>query len=163
MTGILVLLTIGFLFASAVQVGVAGLVYAEKYFKPKRRPRVLKASAYFRGWTMRMVDLINGEREPISELETRFKEYHAENPQIFDLFDRFTREALDAGHRELGAKMIFERLRWETMVAAADAAYAINNNFSAYYARLWMEVHNRVDVFKTRSLRSEARILEAAE
>ena len=77
----------------------------------------------------------------MDRIAENFAEFHAENPQVFNLFDRFTRQAIAAGHKRGSAKQVFERIRWETAVYKDDliGRLKLNNNMTALYARLWEE------------------------
>jgi hypothetical protein len=78
----------------------------------------------------------------MSELRRKFEEYHAKNPQVYELFKRFANEAISHGRKTLSASLICERIRWETsVVTKSDDGFKITNNHMAYYARLWMEDH----------------------
>jgi len=66
--------------------------------------------------------------------DSAFDEYDEANPQVYRMFRHFTLEAIAAGRTRLGAKMVCERIRWDTMVGGSGA-FTINNNFTAYYAR----------------------------
>lgn len=73
----------------------------------------------------------------ISE-RSAFEKYHAENPEIYAQFKRFTFEKINRGFTHCGAKAVIERIRWETSASGGDG-FKINNNFPAYYARLFMK------------------------
>lgn len=65
-----------------------------------------------------------------------WERFHAENPHVYRLFERFAFEAIGAGRERFGAKAIWERLRWELGVRVVGAeAPKLNNNHTAYYAR----------------------------
>lgn len=66
----------------------------------------------------------------------KFKQFHRDNPHVYDLFDRFTRELIDAGFRRYGAKAVMERIRWH-VTTRTKGEFKISNNHTAYYARLW--------------------------
>lgn len=87
----------------------------------------------------------------------RFREFHAAHPHVYVLFDRFTREALAAGRVRVGAKEVWERMRWEAHVVARDgeSTFALNNNLTAYYARHWMS-RTGLAPFETRRQRDES-------
>lgn len=72
--------------------------------------------------------------------ESRFQQYHKENPAVYEVFTKFTDEAIRAGRRKIGAKMIAERMRWEHTVSGNDG-YKINNSYIAHYARLYENEH----------------------
>ena len=93
-------------------------------------------------------------------LDAKFREFHELNPEVYDAFDRFTREALRAGARRLGAKLVWERIRWYTQIEARGTAaegFKLNNNYHAFYARLWMQRNpQHSTLFETRRQRSSA-------
>ena len=89
--------------------------------------------------------------EQESKLERAFREYHAANPRIYQAFTRFALDAIIAGRNRIGAKMIWERLRWYTTVEARDDGFKLNNNYTAYYARKFMEdFPQHAGLFQTR-------------
>lgn len=94
-------------------------------------------------------------------LADKFWTYHRENPAIYGLFCRFTGEALEAGRDHLGAKMIYERIRWFTSIETDWAEFKLNNNYHAFYARLWMRDHpQHGEFFRTRKQKDPSGIEE---
>jgi len=92
----------------------------------------------------------------MNRVESQFVAFHADHPEVYALFKRFTFEAIRAGWQRIGAKMIWERMRWFAAVEAGDGEYRLNNNFTAYYARLFMQDHpEHVGLFECRSTRGE--------
>lgn len=75
---------------------------------------------------------------------TAFKVYHAENPQVYILFDKFARVALAAGFTHYSTVLIMAQVRWHTQVVTRDLTFKINQNYAAYYGRLFM-AHNHKD------------------
>jgi hypothetical protein len=93
-----------------------------------------------------------GERPSARE---RFLVYHAECPVVWEMFKKFTYEALNAGCKNIGSKMIVERIRWETNVMGNDG-FKINNDHAPYYARVFMELFPEHDgFFRTRVCKDE--------
>ena len=79
-----------------------------------------------------------------------FKQYHEANPHIYIAFKRFAFEAINAGRHYLGAGFVVERMRWETMISGDDE-FKLNNNYRAYYARLFMDEYpDNKGFFRTR-------------
>lgn len=68
-----------------------------------------------------------------------FDRFHAANPHVYDLFDKYTKELIHAGHRKFSADAIIQRIRWDGAVQTNGDTYKINNNIRAGYPRLWME------------------------
>lgn len=68
-----------------------------------------------------------------------FRLYDAENPHVYREFVRFARELKSAGRHRASASLIFERMRWESMIRGGPEsglpAYRLNNNYRAFYAR----------------------------
>jgi hypothetical protein len=97
---------------------------------------------------------------PSNRLEKLFWAFHAANPIVYMLFCRFTDRAIRSGYPHFSVSMIIERIRWETNVETYDPAggdvLKINNNYSAYYARLWMRDHpGWPNFFRTRAVIAE--------
>lgn len=106
------------------------------------------------------IDAAERQLTPAEENTIReaFERFHRANPSVYALFERFTLEAVYAGAEHCGAKAVWERLRWEASITTRrneGAQFNLNNNFTAYYARLFMEKHpDMPDVFRTRKVRS---------
>ena len=74
-------------------------------------------------------------------LLAKWKRWHKENPEFYELFSRFTREAISKGHRNLSAWLIVNRIRWETSIMTTGNEFKISNDFIAFYARHWRETY----------------------
>jgi hypothetical protein len=98
----------------------------------------------------------------VMTIREKFILFHKANPDIYDLFERFTFEAIAAGMTKLGAKFVFERIRWEVAVTTVGAGYCVatkrpfklSNNFTAYYSRLFMARNRSHKVFNVRPIKS---------
>jgi len=66
--------------------------------------------------------------------EAQWLKYDRENPQIYEMFKRFTLELINARRVRFGASAIIERLRWEAMTTS-NGRFKMNNNYSAFYSR----------------------------
>ena len=75
------------------------------------------------------------------EIEAQAEKFHADHPRVWELFDFFTRQAIDRGFKHYSATAVCERIRWETDEADVDgtSTFKVNNNYRTYYARWWME------------------------
>lgn len=89
--------------------------------------------------------------------EAKFAQYHADHPAVYLTLRKFALEARRAGRDRLSINMLFERVRWETMVGAGDDTFKMNNNWRAHYARLLMrqEVELGPAFFETRKSRAD--------
>lgn len=82
----------------------------------------------------------------------RLQRYHAENPGLYETFKAYTFEAIESGYRNFSARMIVEKIRWETGVVARNSDFKIDNGITAFYARLFMEQFPQYrDYFRTRA------------
>ena len=73
-----------------------------------------------------------------------WKNYHLGNPDVFDLFLAYARQAARAGRKRIGARLIGERIRWFANIERSSEDWMINNNYWPYYARLAMLVDERL-------------------
>jgi len=67
-----------------------------------------------------------------------FWKFHDENPAVYALLVRLTREAKDAGRKSVGIKALYERARWEFDLDTTTTSPKLNNNYTPDYARLIM-------------------------
>ena len=74
-------------------------------------------------------------------IKLRFKEYHNDNPKVYDLFVRFAKDVKAAKMGRYSAKSIFERIRWHVEIETVGEKFKLNNNYTAYYARKMMKEH----------------------
>lgn len=83
------------------------------------------------------------------ELVQSFLDFHRDNPIVFDLFCQFTMVLIRRGFQHGGAKMVMERVRWESAFAGQDGhdQFKINNNHAAFYARAFMNCYPEHDGF----------------
>ena len=81
------------------------------------------------------------------KLQRDFDSFHAENPRVYELFKRFAFEAIRAGYERFGAASIFERARWEINIETRGDTFKLNNNYRAFYSRLFMADHPQYDGF----------------
>lgn len=103
-------------------------------------------------------DDLGTAENPKSDRERKFWEYHAENPHIYEAFDRFAQEAVKSQRDTFGAQTVVERVRWYCNFEESRYAdtFKINNNFSGYYGRLWMRNNpQHRGLFRRRKLRAK--------
>jgi len=85
----------------------------------------------------------------------QFVRFHRQHPKVYELFKAFSLQLIKKGKTTLGAKMIIERIRWEMETGSHDeAGFKINNNYTAHYARLFMQEHKEyTGYFETREIK----------
>ena len=85
-------------------------------------------------------------------IQTKFEEFHAKHPGVYEALVSLAYEAQDAGRKRVGMAQLFEVLRWQ-MMSWTDGDYKLNNNFRSRYARLIMRQEETLsDMFEIRSL-----------
>jgi hypothetical protein len=84
--------------------------------------------------------------------------FHQAHPEVADALASLARPLIYQGHRHLGIAMLWETLRYRTMIGARpdEAPFGrLNNSYRSFYARLLMETHRDLGgIFETRHLRS---------
>jgi len=90
-----------------------------------------------------------------SKLDLAFAQYHAHNPQIYQLFKQFAFKVKNAGFKKYSARTIFHRIRWHIEVDTKGDPFKINNNFSSRYARMLIDEFPEFEgFFELRRLKS---------
>ncbi len=88
----------------------------------------------------------------MTELERRFWHYHKDNPHVYEMFKRFTFQATRIKNH-YSADAILHRMRWFTEIETHGDIFKINNNYAAYYGRLFMkDFPQHKGFFRTRVL-----------
>ena len=73
-------------------------------------------------------------------LKERFEKFDAENPHIYDLFCKYTNDAIKSGKDRMSHWLVANRIRWDAEVLTnTDEQYKISNDFIAFYARKFMK------------------------
>jgi len=80
------------------------------------------------------------------EWATNFKTYHKNNPHIYDTFESITLELIGLGRTQFAVRNILGKMRWDMAISGNDE-YKINENYSAYYGRLFEEKHPSYEGF----------------
>lgn len=89
-------------------------------------------------------------------LKEKFEEYHKRNPEVYDLFRKYTLRAIQSGYKHFGSQMIIEKIRWQSAIVKGDHDFKINNDFAAFYSRMFiMEYPSYSDYFRTRTSQAD--------
>lgn len=83
----------------------------------------------------------------------KFMFYHVANPQIWRSFENKALALWNNGIKHFGAKAIFETIRYEETLAKGADGFKANNNWAAYYARIFQYKHNIENFFETREIK----------
>lgn len=68
------------------------------------------------------------------DLCSDFIDFDVTHPKVYKMFSFFTTQALNANYKQFGAKMVMERIRWETYISK-DGQLRFANQYTAFYAR----------------------------
>lgn len=81
------------------------------------------------------------------EAHERFEAFHLLNPHVYTSIVEIALDLQGRDFKKGGMKMIFERLRWLYAIRTQGEEFKLNNNYTAYYARLAMVTVPRLDGF----------------
>jgi hypothetical protein len=88
-------------------------------------------------------------------IEARFREFHAENPNVYRTLVRLARELKDANYSYASIGMLWEVVRHQGLSTTTTERYRLSDNFRSRYARHIMEQEEDLaGFFRTRPLRA---------
>lgn len=88
-------------------------------------------------------------------IEEKFKAFHDENPKVYKQLEQMSWQLYNAGQNKIGIGMLFEVLRWRSMLRTTGDEYKLNNNYRSRYVRLLIDNNPEFDsLFERRSLKS---------
>jgi hypothetical protein len=90
---------------------------------------------------------------PLNGIHKRQLEFHNQNPNVYKLFDKYAKECLAAGIRKMSSDMILHRIRWYHTIETTGKDFKISNDFSPYYARLWMNYNPGTNLFNLKEVK----------
>jgi len=91
---------------------------------------------------------------PETVLRQQFKKFHSENPQVWELLQKFTFQIIDKGYKNYSVNAVFERIRWHTATETSDPEFKLSNNHRAYYSRMFMDKYPEHEgFFRTKELK----------
>lgn len=90
---------------------------------------------------LEFIDEAPSSGKPKLSLAARWREFHRRNPQVYAAFERFTLEAIRSGASKIGAKAVWERMRWWAHVESRGDDWRLNNSWTALYAREFLRRH----------------------
>lgn len=88
-------------------------------------------------------------------IQERFENFHAANPQVYQVLHKMTWDLYNKGKRKVGMKMLWEVLRWqvETGEIVTTDDFRLNNVFTSRYARKIASSHPALEkIFEQRRL-----------
>lgn len=93
--------------------------------------------------------------DTVKTLDDRFREFHEENPQVYERLVGMTYDLAGKGRKKIGMKMLFEVIRWRTLLETTDPIYKLNNSYASRYARMIVDDYPEfTGLFEYRNLKS---------
>jgi len=77
----------------------------------------------------------------------KFKEFHRENPHVYELLRELALDLRDRGHKHYGINSLTEVVRWHHALETTDDDFKLNNNYRPFYARILMDNEPRLAGF----------------
>lgn len=88
------------------------------------------------------------------DIMIKFKEYDAKNPQIWESFVKYTKQAKTRGFKNYSTNGIFEIIRWHTAIKGNDG-FKINDRYRPDYSRKMMRLYPDYEgFFRIRELKA---------
>lgn len=78
-----------------------------------------------------------------------FKQHLTDNPEMWDMFREYAIHIAKRGLK-YSAGGILHRMRYETMVSEKYGAFKVNQNWSSFYARKFIEDYPQYNIFRTK-------------
>ena len=69
-------------------------------------------------------------------LKAKWWAWHLKNPEVCELFEKFTLPCNQERTQEMSAWMIINRVRWETSVVTYGNPFKISNDYISFYSKL---------------------------
>lgn len=100
----------------------------------------------------------NTVRTRADQILAAFETFHANNPDVWPLFQKFALAVIATGRKHYSSNAIFERIRWHVEIETVGDTVKLNDHFRAYYARMFHLAYPEHDgFFRNRRLISEER------
>jgi hypothetical protein len=96
--------------------------------------------------------------KPVSfdEKKKAWWEWHKANPHVWQLFQKFSFEAVHRRRARISHWLIINRIRWETNIVTTGEDFKISNDYIAFYARYWKATYpEHKDLFTTKRMLGE--------
>jgi hypothetical protein len=71
------------------------------------------------------------------DLTAKFLDFDAANPHVYTEFEHCALKLIERGRKHYGAQGVIEHIRYETAIRTVGDEFKINNDFAAYYARMF--------------------------
>ena len=107
---------------------------------------------------MELVKQLEGD---LQERKEAWWEWHKENPQVWNNFEKYTLEAIATGRKHYSHWAIINRIRWNSEIETNAGEFKISNEYIGFYARLFHARYpEHKDFFRLKQLKEEKLIDE---
>ena len=107
---------------------------------------------------MELVKQLEGD---LQERKEAWWEWHKENPQVWNNFEKYTLEAIATGRKHYSHWAIINRKRWNSEIETNGGEFKISNEYIGFYARLFHARYpEHKDFFRLKQLKEEKLIDE---
>jgi len=93
-----------------------------------------------------------------NDIKQKWWEWHNKNPEVYELFKRFTMQVINTGRKRYSHWAIMNQIRWHTEIQTSGSEFKISNNYIAYYARLFVHENPKYKNFFTLKQMKEDKI-----
>lgn len=98
------------------------------------------------------------------QIQIAFENFHHANPSVWQFFKSYTFDVVNSGRKHYSADAICHRIRWYKSIEEGDGEFKINNNFTAYYARMFdEEFPKHKGFFRNRRRASKGKLTASAD
>lgn len=88
----------------------------------------------------------------MNAIQIKFNQFDNDNPHVYAAFRDRALRAVKSGLKKYSAKTIIEVIRWHYDIETKGDELLLNNNYTAYYARKFMDEYPMYrGFFETRS------------
>ena len=82
------------------------------------------------------------------QLYNEFEKFHKNNPEVWQLFKKYTFQLINAGRANYSARAVFARIRWHKDIETQDSTgLKLNDHHSPYYSRMFHACYPEYDGF----------------
>ena len=99
-------------------------------------------------------------RDQLGQRKSEWWKWSKQNPHVWDLFEKYTFQAIESGLTSYSHWFIVNRIRWDFEVVTKSGEFKISNNYIAFYARLFHAYHPQHSGFFTIKPFKEEKMIE---
>lgn len=91
------------------------------------------------------------ERTRADQIFASFIRFHEANPHVWTRFQAITLDLIEQGFKRHSSDSICHKIRWDAEVETRGEPVKMNDNYTAYYARMFQAVYpDKAGFFETR-------------